>query len=117
MEIQNQNEKEKEIEELFKKILTDENKNDMIILFECIDNYLKEKKPLKTYHESQKKAIKKYITNNRERYNEYHRKRHQDKMANDAEYKKKYNERMKRNYLKKKEEKKKVKEESEKPEN
>lgn len=101
------------IEELMNDIKTLDELKKIII------NYLEtpQDKPLKTYHESQKKAIKKYIVNHREKYNEYHRKRHHEKMATDEDYRKKYNERMRRNYLKKKEQKLKVKEETKKPEN
>ena len=58
-----------------------------------------------TYHQSQKNAIKKYINNNREKYNEYHRTRHNEKMANDPEYKEHFKNRMRGYYLKRKEKK------------
>jgi hypothetical protein len=55
-----------------------------------------------SYHPSQKKAIQNYVNNNREKYNEYHRKRHKIRMENDPDYKAKFKERMRLNYQKKK---------------
>jgi hypothetical protein len=59
----------------------------------------------KTYHESQKRAIKNYIENNRDKYNEYIRTKHKEKMENDPEYRKKRQDKLRENYLKRKEKK------------
>jgi hypothetical protein len=55
-----------------------------------------------TYHPSQRKAIKQYINNNRDKYNEYHRNRHKEKMETDPEYKIKFQQRMRGYYQKRK---------------
>jgi hypothetical protein len=57
-----------------------------------------------TYHDSQKRAIKKYLDNNREKINERRRELHKNKMKEDIEYKNNFQNRMKKNYLKKREE-------------
>lgn len=58
-----------------------------------------------TYHDSQKRAIKKYVDNNREKINEKRREIHNKRMKEDIEYKINFQEKMKINYLKRKEQK------------
>jgi len=58
-----------------------------------------------TYHDSQKKAIKKYFDNNREKINEKRREIHNKRMKEDNEYKINFQNKMKMNYLKRKSEK------------
>ena len=67
-----------------------------------------------TYHPSQRKAIKQYINNNRDKYNEYHRNRHKTKMETDPEYKINFQQRMRGYYQKRKN---KNNEEEQQPEN
>jgi hypothetical protein len=64
-----------------------------------------DKKIYITYHESQKKAIKKYLENNREKINEKRRENHNKRMKEDIEYKINFQNKMRENYLKRKSEK------------
>jgi len=55
-----------------------------------------------TYHDSQKKAIKKYLDKNRDKINERRREIHNKKMKEDIEYKNNFQNKMKQYYLKRK---------------
>lgn len=69
-----------------------------------IEDHIKERIYI-TYHDSQKRAIKKYVDNNREKINEKRREIHNKRMKEDIEYKINFQEKMKINYLKRKEQK------------
>lgn len=78
--------------------------NELNELILNLKRQVEEKRRL-TYKESNKESVRKYRTEHKDKFNEYQRNYHKYKMETDPDYKARFNERMKRNYHKRKEKK------------